>query len=126
MTHNVQKRMKYCKRLVTWLLMLIALQLASSGVVSAYNEGALQDNNGAFINDLTSNYSHASELSWQKDVSQNQRNQLRSRNDVIREIKSRYNAEVLKISLSQNALFYNVRVLMPSGKVRNIQVNAER
>ena len=126
MTQNVQKRMKYCKRLVTWSLIVIALQLANSEVVSAYNEAALQDKDGAFLNGLTSNYSHASELSWQKNVSQNQRNELRSRNDVIREIKSRYNAEVLKISLSQNALFYNVRVLMPSGKVRNIQVNAQR
>ena len=48
----------------------------------------------------------------------------RSRSSVMEEVKRRYNAKVLKISLNEKAGVYNVRVLMPSGKVRSLQVNA--
>ena len=58
--------------------------------------------------------------------SQNQQGQFRSRSEVMREIKRRYNAKVLKISLNKKREIYNVRVLMPSGKVRSIQVSARR
>jgi uncharacterized membrane protein YkoI len=51
---------------------------------------------------------------------------LRSRSDVIQEVKRRYNAEVLKISLDENKQVYRVRVLMPNGKVRNLQISAQR
>lgn len=57
---------------------------------------------------------------------QNQQAQFRSRSEVMREIKRRYDAKVLKISLNKKREIYNVRVLMPSGKVRNIQVSARR
>jgi len=49
---------------------------------------------------------------------------LRSRSDVVREIKNKYDAEVLKISLNEKRTMYRVRVLMPSGRVRVITVNA--
>lgn len=58
--------------------------------------------------------------------SQNQQGQFRSRSEVMREVKQRYDAKVLKISLNKAREVYNVRVLMPSGKVRNIQVSARR
>ena len=49
---------------------------------------------------------------------------VRSRSDVMSEVKSKYNAKVLKISLNEKAGVYNVRMLMPNGKVRSIQVSA--
>ena len=49
-------------------------------------------------------------------------NKQRSRSDVMSEVKRRYNAKVLKISYNEKAGVYNVRMLMPSGKVRSIQV----
>ncbi|MEM7361143.1 MAG: hypothetical protein AAF431_18795 [Pseudomonadota bacterium] len=57
---------------------------------------------------------------------QNNRGNFRSKAEVVREVKRRYNAKVLKISLNEQRAVYNVRMLMPSGKVRNIQVSARR
>jgi uncharacterized membrane protein YkoI len=51
---------------------------------------------------------------------------LRSRSEVVREIKKRYNAKVLKISLHKHQSIYRVRILLPNGKIRDIQVNARR
>ena len=50
--------------------------------------------------------------------------QYRSRNDVMSEVKQRYNAKVLKMTLDEKTGIYNVRVLMPNGKVRGLKVNA--
>ena len=54
------------------------------------------------------------------------RENFRSRSEVVREIKQRYDAKVLKISLNEARAVYDVRVLMPNGKVRNMQVSARR
>ena len=51
---------------------------------------------------------------------------FRSKGEVVEEVKNRYNARVLKISLNEARAVYNVRVLMPSGKIKNIKVNARR
>ncbi len=52
---------------------------------------------------------------------------VRSRSEVVQEVKRRHRgAEVLKISLNRNGTAYNVRVLMPNGKVRSLQVSALR
>lgn len=51
---------------------------------------------------------------------------FRSKADVIREVKRRYNARVLKITLNEKREVYRVRVLMPSGKIRNVRVSARR
>ena len=53
-----------------------------------------------------------------------QNNNVRSRSEVMQEVKQRYNAKVLKISLNEKAGVYKVRMLMPNGKVRSIQVSA--
>ena len=58
--------------------------------------------------------------------SQNERANLRSRSDVIQEVKQRYNAEVLKVTLDERQQMYRVRVLMPNGKVRNLKISARR
>ena len=55
-----------------------------------------------------------------------EKNEFRSKSDVMREVKRRYDARVLKISLNEQRGIYRVRILMPSGKVRNITVNARR
>ncbi len=60
------------------------------------------------------------------ELSQKGRSSLKSRSDVIAEVKRRYNAEVLKISLDERQQVYRVRVLMKNGKVRNLQVSARR
>lgn len=51
---------------------------------------------------------------------------LKSRSEVIREVKRRYRAEVLRISFDEARKVYRVRVLMPNGKVRNLTVSARR
>lgn len=51
---------------------------------------------------------------------------FRSRSEVMKEVKRRYDARVLKISLNRQKAVYNVRMLMPNGKVRSIQVSARR
>jgi len=51
---------------------------------------------------------------------------VKSRSEVIREIKRRYNAEVLRIGYDDARKVYRVRVLMPNGKVRNLTVSARR
>ncbi|GHA15654.1 hypothetical protein GCM10008090_26530 [Arenicella chitinivorans] len=55
-----------------------------------------------------------------------QNGEIRSRNDVIQEVKRRYNAKVLRIELSRDQTVYRVRILMPDGKVRNLSINARR
>ena len=55
-----------------------------------------------------------------------QNGEIRSRNDVIQEVKRRYNAKVLRIELSRDQTVYHVRILMPDGKVRNLSINARR
>lgn len=59
---------------------------------------------------------------WMANDSSN----LRSKSEVVREVKRRYDATVLKISLNRAKSVYRVRILLPSGKVRNITVNAKR
>jgi len=58
--------------------------------------------------------------------SQNDRGQLRSRSEIVSEVKRRYNGKVLKITLNQQKTMYIVRVYMPNGKVRTIQINAKK
>ena len=74
-------------------------------------------------------HSYKSHSKWNKTSYKNssryaQNNNFRSRSDVMNEVKQRYNAKVLKISLNEQAGVYNVRLLMPNGKVRSVQVNA--
>ncbi len=56
----------------------------------------------------------------------NDRKSYRSRSEVINEVKRRYDATVLKIRFNEQRAVYNVRILMPSGKIRSIQVSAVR
>ena len=55
-----------------------------------------------------------------------EKNDFRPKSEVVREVKRRYDARVLKISLNEKRGVYRVRILMPNGKVRNLTVNARR
>jgi len=55
-----------------------------------------------------------------------QRDNVRSRSEVIREVKERYKAEILRIEYKERSKAYKVRVLMPNGKVRNLTISARR
>ena len=57
---------------------------------------------------------------------QNKNGSIRSKGEVINEVKRRYNATVLKIKLNEQRAVYNVRILLPSGKVKSVQVSARR
>ncbi len=106
------------------LLLVIVLQFAAVNTVYAIGEKKLStvfDRVGfTELEVKTSSYQAAYQLS------QNGKTKLRSRSDVIQEVKRKYNAEVLKISLDERQQVYRVRVLMPNGKVRNLQINARR
>lgn len=51
---------------------------------------------------------------------------LKSRSEVVSEVKRTYGGEVLKVVLNQKRKVYQVRVLMPDGRVRMVTVSAER
>ncbi len=59
-------------------------------------------------------------------VAKNGQSQVRSRSEVVREVKRRYNAEVLKVTLNKSRTAYKVRILMPNGRVREISVSARK
>jgi len=69
--------------------------------------------------------SHKADRNWSSPKLA-QRSERRSRSDVMNEVKKRYDAKVLKISLNGKTNTYNVRILLPSGKVRNVKISAQK
>lgn len=61
-------------------------------------------------------------LRWVK----NDNRKFRSKSEVMSEVKDRYKAKVLRISLNERRGVYNIRILLPSGKVRSVQLSAYR
>lgn len=59
---------------------------------------------------------------WVKNDDRN----FRSKGEVMNEVKHRYKAKVLRISLNEKRGVYNVRILLPSGRVKNVQFSARR
>jgi hypothetical protein len=102
------------------LILTITLQFAVASGAYAFENGNPQRQ--AFEALDWPNMNQFGVLQYTQKSSDN----LRSRSDVIQEVKRRYNAEVLKISLDENKQVYRVRVLMPNGKVRNLQISAQR
>ena len=51
---------------------------------------------------------------------------LRSKSEVMQEVKKRYNGQVVKMSLNERTATYSVRVLLPNGKVKNVSVSARK
>lgn len=111
------------------LIILIALPCAGLGVVNA-NEfvGNLHNSDSGVTNLRPQNSLSQFDTSpsWLNTLSKDSRSDVISQSEVIRQVKDRYDAEVLRISLSKDRRYYKVRVLMPNGKVKNIQVNAQR
>ncbi|MFT6409055.1 MAG: putative membrane protein YkoI [Arenicella sp.] len=108
------------KHIAYRLLLTIALHFVVVNGAYAFDYGsALEQSSGA---SYSLNVSQFSDLEYSQNDSAN----LRSRSEVVQEVKRRYNAEVLKISLDKSQQVYRVRVLMPGGKVRNLQVSARR
>ncbi len=108
------------KKNIFRLSLIIALQFSAvSGVF-------------AFVGDTRNNTEFSREPSSTSarfdsyQLSQNSRAKLRSRSDVMQEVKRTYKAEILKISLDESKQVYRVRVLMPNGKVRNLEISAQR
>jgi uncharacterized membrane protein YkoI len=108
------------KHIAYRLLLTIALHFVVVNGAYAFDySSALEQPSGAAD---SLNVSQFSDLEYSQNDSAN----LRSRSEVVQEVKRRYNAEVLKISLDKSQQVYRVRVLMPGGKVRNLQVSARR
>lgn len=57
---------------------------------------------------------------------QREQNNFRSKADVIKEVKSRYQAKVLKVTLNERRATYTVRVLLPNGKIKTLRISALR
>ena len=105
----------------TVLFLLAAMSSASLAF------GEAPDWNGQHNYPMSSLSSHNNPYSVQRDYAQNDsRKEVRSRSDVVREVKRRYDAQVLKITLNQQRSAYRVRILMPNGRVREVTVSARR
>lgn len=48
------------------------------------------------------------------------------KSDIMREVKNRYDAEVLRISLNNQGTAYRVRILLPNGRVKAVVIDAYR
>ena len=110
-------------------MVTLALLMASPGhAISPQNAEASVIDSSAGLSSVLTPIRHAQNGQGQgmisRDRNDDSRSKMRSRSEVVQEVKRRYNAEVLKISLNQSRSSYNVRVLMPNGKVRNLKVSA--
>ena len=103
-----------------FITVFCALLLGNSGVVHAFDLSP--KNTSTRFNDEIL----VLPLAHDRLYAQNKERPVRPRSEVMQEVKQRYNAKVLKISLNQRRDTYNVRVLMPNGKVRSLKVSALR
>lgn len=94
---------------------LLSLLMCFSGGVSAFT-----------LDDLPMWHGEAAMNGELGEAEEAQSDGIRSRSEVIREVKQRYNAEILRIELDEKRKVYKVRILMPNGKVRNITISARR
>lgn len=109
------------------LLIALLMIIANIGTAQAYDRS--QSYNYSQPKKLQNKYSSHQQSYSKKTPTYQQRQyyvqkQYRSRSSVIAEVKNRYNAKVLKISLNEKSGVYHVRVLMPNGKVRSLQISA--
>lgn len=101
----------------------VLVLLCSSTTVFAIDEKAVK----AFSDSEQSYRSPLLPLRYAQSRNSNGSNTaLRSKSEVMEEVKRRYGGQVLRISLNQQSASYSVRVLLPDGKVRNLQVSARR
>lgn len=104
------------------LLIVLMMIAANIGTAQAYDRSQSYKHSYKKYSSNKQPYSKkTSDYQQRQDYAQKQ---YRSRSSVIAEVKSRYNAKVLKISLNEKSGIYYVRVLMPNGKIRSLQINA--
>lgn len=101
--------------------LLVSLLLFSSIIATSAWARSSHESVTKFSHGQSLNYRPVTDY-WLADSDRD----FRTKADVMREIKTRYDARVLKISLNKKREVYQVRLLMPNGKVRNITVNARR
>ena len=90
----------------------------------AHQQSASSD---LFVNRLASKRRNEIPPVWLAQRGQGSSSQaVRSKSDVVRDVKQRYNAQVLKITLDQNKATYRVRLLLPSGRIKEVSVSAKR
>lgn len=53
-----------------------------------------------------------------------QNSAIKSKREVMSKVSKQYDAQVLKIQLNSEGTSYSVRILLPSGKVKTVTVNA--
>lgn len=112
--------------------LLVTLVVTSSCLSMGFAWAITPESNNAGVKSwVNGSERQQSSGEWQSVVRplrwvQNDKSNFRSKSDVVREVKSRYGARVLKISLNKQREIYNVRILMPGGKIRNIKVSARR
>lgn len=99
-------------------LLVLAVCFGASNALAVSLDQKFKQNSNALISDTNSYLSQR--------YSQNSQDQLRSRAEIVGEVKQRYNGKVLKVTLNQQKTMYRVRVYMPNGKVRNLQINARK
>jgi len=119
-------------------LVLVALCLSGNAIALNSNSNQFSTNklsidNGFIVNSLDHKYRSRNRSSSNSVLRPSRRAQadtssqsLRTKSEVMQEVKKQYNGMVLKMSLNQSAEMYSVRVLLPSGKIKNISVSAVR
>lgn len=120
--------MKPASKFIKHILRISILSfLCLSGTVYAIN--ASNQNSEIILNPDQDRSEFTSVLQPIRQIqAQSQRNSssLRSKSEVMQEVKSRYNGQVVKISLNDRTQMYSVRVLLPNGKVKNLSVSARK
>ena len=104
------------------LLTILAIFVSSIGTAYAYDDSRSYSKHSSAKH--SNKYTKSNKALYKSNRNRYAQNNIRSKSDVMREVKQRYNAKVLKISLNDKSGIYYVRVLMPNGKVRSLQVSA--
>ncbi len=116
MNNKLNSFLKYCLPIVIMCSSLPVLALQAS---SKTNLSAAQEKFSTVLQPLRQAQRNTSNSS-------NSTQGLKSQAEVIAAVKSQYDGRVLKITLNEKKTSYSVRVLLPTGKVKNLEVNARK
>ena len=128
------KPISNCLRKTFGVAMILSV-LCLSGSAFAFNSDNAQSRRVllGMTDSIGQNYQNSDDSTLRSVVqplrhsqAQSNSSSFRSKSDVMREVKSRYNGQVVKISLNERSATYHVRVLLPNGKVKNLSINARK
>ncbi len=124
---NLFKQLLFTIIVISSCLSIVNVSANNSELKQQF-ESALESGGNSFLNSSRQYNSKLNANTALKSMSWAQSSQARfiSKSDVVRSVKKRYNARVLKITLNEARAMYQVRVLMPSGKIKNINISARR